>query len=395
MTLETDGMMSEIRKAALALAPMIRDAADEIEEGRRLPPRIADALKQAGVFSVAMPKAWGGPELSIPEQTRIVETLSYFDGSVGWCAIIGLVGAYFAAMLPEQSARELYSDINAPSAGSVLFAGKARRVDGGYRVSGRWPFNSGCQHASTFGFSCHVFDQDDHTLKRPDGSPEMLSAYMTASKVEVLDTWFTTGLRGSGSHDVEVRDVFVPAAHTTSFPELRPRRDEPLYRHPAAFAYPFPAVALGIARHAIDAFIEIANQRMITMASLGGQKVLLRTSPNAQTALARAEGLVRSARALAYSEIDSAWATLEAGGQLSLEARANFAIAVTTTHRNCVQAIDLLYQANGGSSVYARCPLERCFRDIHTLSQHHFTSAAIDESAGQALLGLNPRDLLY
>ncbi len=176
---------------------------------------------------------------------------------------------------------------------------------------------------------------------------------------------------------------------------MKPRRSEPLYRHPPAFAYSFPGVALGIAQHAIDAFIEIANQRMITMAALGGQKVLLRMSPNAQAALARAQGLVRSARALAYAEIESAWATLLSGGQLSLEARASFAIAVTTTHRSCTQAIDLLYQANGGSSVYARCPLERCFRDIHTLSQHHFTSAAIDESAGQALLGLNPPDLLY
>lgn len=395
MQLQTDGAMSEIRKAALALGPLIRDAADEIEDGRGLPPRIVDALKQAGVFRAAMPKAWGGPELSIPEQTRITETLSYFDGSTGWCGIIGMVGGYFAAQLPEQSARELFPDINDVSAGSVLFAGKARRVEGGYRVSGRWPFNSGCQHASIFGFSCHVFDESGNPVMRPDGAPEIRSVSMLASKAKVLDTWYTTGLRGSGSHDIEAKDVFVPATHTITFPALISQRDEPLYRHPFAFAYPFPGVALGIAQHAIDAFIEIANQRMITMAALGGQKVLFRTSPHAQAALAQAEGLVRSARALAYSEIESAWATLEAGEQLSLEARANFAIAVTTTHRNCVQAIDLLYHVNGGSSVYARCPLERCFRDIHTLAQHHFTSAAIDEAAGQALLGLEAPELLF
>ncbi len=188
MKLETDGAMSDIRKAAVALGPLIRDAADEIEDGRRLPLRIAEALKQAGVFSVAMPKAWGGPELSIPEQTRIVETLSYFDGSVGWCAIIGLVGGYTAALLPDEYAHEVFPDVNDASAGSVLFAGKAHRVDGGYCVSGRWPFNSGGQHAATFGFTCHILDQDDNPITGPDGSPEMRSVFLLASKVHILDT---------------------------------------------------------------------------------------------------------------------------------------------------------------------------------------------------------------
>jgi indole-3-acetate monooxygenase len=187
----------------------------------------------------------------------------------------------------------------------------------------------------------------------------------------------------------------VPEAHTASFPDVRLYRRGPLYAHPFNFAYVAPATALGIARHAIDAFIDIAKHREITLAALGGQKVLLRMSPHAQVAVSRAEGLVRSARSLAYEVVTEIWEALERGEALSNELRASFAAAMTNTHRSCTEAVDLLYKTNGGSSVYARCPLDRCFRDIHTVSQHHFTSVAFDEKAGQVLLGLEPADQMF
>ena len=187
----------------------------------------------------------------------------------------------------------------------------------------------------------------------------------------------------------------MPEARTTSFPDIEIHRRGPLYDHPFNFAYVAPATALGIARHAIDAFIEIATHREITIAALGGQRMLLRMSPHVQVAVSQAEGLVRSARSLVYEVVNEIWATLVRGERLSQKLRASFAVAMTNTHRNCSQAVDLLYKTNGGSSVYARCPLDRCFRDMHTINQHHFTSLAFDEKAGQVLLGLEPADQMF
>jgi alkylation response protein AidB-like acyl-CoA dehydrogenase len=388
-------VLSRIRDAVCAMAPLIREAEDEFERERRLPPRIVESMKKAGIFGMAMPLSWGGLELDFPEQLQVVEILSRLDGSVGWCALTGSIAGFASSWIEESAARELFRDVNAPCAGSLLFAGKAERIEGGYRVSGRWPFNSGCQHASVFVLTCHIIDKDSKLLIRPEGTPEMRLCYLPSSQVRILDTWESTGLRGSGSHDVEVNGVFVPEACAASFPDIRSHRLGPLYAHPGPAAYVLPAVALGIARHAIDAFVNIASHREISVPALSGKKALLRESTHAQVAVAQAEGLVRSARSHVYDAAKEVWDALTRNKKLSQELRAMFVIAVTNAHRSCVKAVDMLYKANGGSSVYARCPLDRCFRDIHTVDQHHFTSVAFDEKAGRVLLGLESVDQMF
>jgi indole-3-acetate monooxygenase len=390
-----DVVASDVRKAAAVLGPDIRAAADEIERGRRLPAAIVESMKRAGIFGMAMPRAWGGSELDPVEQLQVIETLSYFDGSVGWCAMIGVDGGYYSSYLDQRAAREIFQDVNAPTGSSLLFAGSALRTDGGYRVSGRWPFVSGCQHCESLGFTCRVVDKSGKPFVRDAREPEMRLIFVRQSMGQVLDTWYSTGLRGSGSHDFELKDVFVPEAHTTSFPDFQSHRPGPLYAFPLTFIYLFPAVALGVARAAIDAFAEIANRREITVAALGGQRVLLRSAAYAQAAMSRAEGLVRSSRSHVYEVMREIWATLVRGEPLSAQMRASYAIAVTNAHRSCSKAVDLLYKSNGGSSVYARGPLDRCFRDIHTISQHHLASVTFDEKAGQVLLGLEPVDQLF
>ena len=163
--------VSQLRRAAIALGPRIREVADEIERERRLPMTLVEAMKAAGMFGIAMPRTWGGSELPLPEQLEVLEALSYFDGSVGWCATIGSAGGFISSWLSDEAGRELFHDANGISAGSVLFAGKATRVDGGYRVNGRWPFNSGCQHATVLGFTCHVVDSAGKPIIRPEGFP--------------------------------------------------------------------------------------------------------------------------------------------------------------------------------------------------------------------------------
>jgi indole-3-acetate monooxygenase len=216
--------------------------------------------------------------------------------------------------------------------------------------------------------------------------------------VQIVDTWYSTGLRGSGSHDVELDDVFIPEAHSVSFPNCfidPPRRSGAIYAFPLMAGYLLPSVALGVARAAIDAFIDIASHRTITVAALGGQQALLRTSPHAQVAISHAEGLVKSARSLVFEVIAEIWETLVRGDSPSSKLRASYQVANTNAHRSCTAAVDLLYKVNGGSSVYARGPLDRCFRDIHTINQHNATSLAMDEKAGQVMLGLEPADQMF
>jgi len=181
MNRDSGDNVSQVRKAAIELGPQIREVADEIERERRLPSSLVEAMKAAGVFGIAMPQPWGGSELPLPEQLEVLEALSYFDGSVGWCATIGSAGGFISSWLSDGAGRELFHDAHGISAGSVLFAGKATRVDGGYRVNGRWPFNSGCLHATVLGFTCHIIDRDGKPVIRPEGFPEMRLCWLPAS----------------------------------------------------------------------------------------------------------------------------------------------------------------------------------------------------------------------
>src|SRR5215813_8276108 len=249
---------SPVLHAAIALAEQIRAASDEIERGRRIPPSIAQAMKDAGVFGMAMPRAWGGPELDPLTQFRVIEALAIADGSAGWCAMIGCDGGYVTAFLDQDVARAIYPDILVATGAAATTTGQAVRVPGGYRVSGRFPFVSGCQHCEWVWLGCIVIEND---VPRVDGNgvPETRQCLLRLSQCEILDTWHTTGLRGTGSNDVVVHDEFVEEERSFSFqvPKLV-KRPGPLYAFPFMFVAKGSAPALGIARRAIDVMIESA-----------------------------------------------------------------------------------------------------------------------------------------
>ena len=242
-----------ILHAAIRMAEQIRTASDEIESGRRMPPSIARAMKDAGVFGMAMPRAWGGPELDPLTQFRVIEALAMAEGSVGWCAMIGCDGGYVTAFLDQDVARVMYPYVLVATGAAATTTGQAVRVPGGYRVSGRFPFVSGCQHCEWVWLGCIVVESG---VPRVDskGVPETRQCVLRLSQCEIMDTWHTTGLRGTGSNDVVVHDEFVPEEHTFSFqdPELI-KRSGPLYSFPFLFIAKAAAPALGIApraRHA-------------------------------------------------------------------------------------------------------------------------------------------------
>ncbi len=384
-TPEGDAVVDAVR----ALTPEIRAASAEIEASRSLPVSIVEAIKRAGAIRMTMPREWGGPELDPLTQIRVIEALSYADGSVGWCAMINSDGGYFTAYLDPRVGRDMYRDLDAPTGGSLLFTGRAEPVDGGYRINGRWPFVSGCKHCDWLIFSCNVIEHG--APRMANGLPERRFCFVPAAETEVLDTWYTTGLRGSGSHDVALKDAFVPAERTYRFPSP-PRRKGALYVYPLMFAYNLPGVTLGIARAAIDSFIEIAPRKQVTMSMLTGKPVMLRDEGYAQTAIARAEALVGSARDYVFARLEEIWQTLLAGDQPTPRQRALYRLAIAHAHAVCIEAIEGLFKSYGGGAVYASSPFDRCLRDLLTINQHTMNSLKIYETAGRVLLGFELRD---
>jgi alkylation response protein AidB-like acyl-CoA dehydrogenase len=384
---------SPVLHAAIWLVEQIRAASDEIERGRRIPPAIAAAMKEAGVFGMAMPRAWGGPELDPLTQFRVIETLAMADGSVGWCAMIGCDGGYITAFLDQDVARTMYPDLRVATGAAATTTGKAMRVPGGYRVSGRFPFVSGCQHCEWVWLGCIVVENGVPQVDG-DGVPETRQCLVHLSRCEILDTWHTTGLRGTGSNDVAVRDEFVAEAQTFSFQNQNlVTRPGPLYAFPFMFIAKAAAPALGIARHAIDAVIESAARKPARRYT-AGERVeppkLLRDDVYVQDAVGRAETLLASVRAYYFGVMGDLWATLNEGRQPSERQLALFTTAYPHVVGACADVVQLVYKAAGGAAVYQKGPLDRCLRDILTMNQHVIGTLRTYEMAGRLLLGLKP-----
>ena len=363
---------------------MVEDTAEEIESGRRLPLRIVEAMKRAGVFRMPMPREWGGPEIDPLTQIEVIEELSFQNGSVGWCAMIGSDGGYFSALLDQDVAREMYRDLDAVTGGAVAPLGRAIPVDGGYRVSGRWPFGSGCQHSAWMSSGCFVYDGDAPRLG-PNGRPVFISCYLPGEACKIIDTWHTTGLRGSGSHDYTVDDLFVAEERTFSLVTSRSRRTSPLYRFPMMFLCNQGAVPLGIARAALEEVLRIAAAKKNNMS--GGS---MRDDLLVQSAIGHEDARIGAARAHLMAVMGDLWATLCAGGEPSLAQRARFRSSITFVHVECVTAVDTLYNLAGSAALYSGSVLDRCLRDIRTLNQHIVASPATYAASGKLLLGLEP-----
>ena len=389
---------SPVLRAAIGLAEQIRAASAEIERGRRLPAGIAAAMKDAGVFGMVMPRAWGGLEVDPLTQFRVIEALAMADGSVGWCAMIGCDGGYMTAFLDQDVGRAMYPDLLMATAAAATTTGQAVRVPGGYRVSGRFPFVSGCNHCEWLWLGCVVHENG---VARVDGNgvPETRQCFVRLSECDILDTWHTTGLRGTGSNDVFIRDMFVEEARTFSFqdPTLI-KRPGPLYAFPFLFIAKGAAPALGIARHAIDAVIESAATKPARRYTVGERieaPKLLRDDVYVQDAVGRAETRLAAARAYYFHVMGDLWVTLLTGRQPSERQVALFTAAYAHVVGVCVDVVQLVYKAAGGTAVYQKGPLDRCLRDVLTMNQHVVGTSRTYEMAGRLLLGLEPLRWLF
>ena len=385
---DSDDSATRTLEAARGLGPKIRAAADEIEQGRRLPMHLVRDMQRAGMFRMAMPRTWGGPELDFLTQMRVIEALSMADASAGWCTMIGVDGGYMNAFIDQAVAREMYRDLDSVTAVTFAPPGKAVKTKDGFLVNGRWPFGSGCQHATWLIGHFLVFDGD--TLRvGPNGLPETRFGFLPAEECEILDTWTTNGLRGSGSHDWTVKDRFIPEERTFNLAAPTIYRQGPLYALPNLLIYKVSGVGLGIARGAIEDFIAMASNKPMTFKSPSASKAaMLRDESFVQCTLAQAEALVSSARGFVYEAFGDLWNTLAAGDPPSLKQRARGRLAMAHGSAACLQAVELLYKANGGSSVYAGNAFDRRLRDMQTANQHTVVSLKTWEVTGRVLLGL-------
>jgi len=375
---------------ARALRPLLREAADEAERERRLPERVAIAMAKEGLYRVAAPRAVLGAEADPETQISVIEAIAEGDGSAGWNLMIGIESFSLLGMAFADRA-ELFADPLLVACSATSATGTAERTDGGYRVTGQWPFVSGCHNSHYFAGLVSIHESGQPI---PGSLPRW--ALVPRSDFEILDTWNVSGLRGSGSHDVRLNDVLVPeermgqgawaAGPRESRAELPPVLRIPLG---SRLAYNKTGVGFGIARAAIDAFVELAEGKVPFASSTS-----LRERPLAHRALARAEARLRGSRALVRELSEELWDVVSDGRQFSIQQRAIFQLACSDAALACAEAVDLVAEAAGTSANRLDCALERHARDARVIRQHVTVSPAQLEDAGRVLLGLEPQSIM-
>jgi len=373
-------------EAARALATGIRERAVHIERDRRLPPELVHALAEAGLFRLCVPRSLGGIEADVATMLGAIEEIAKADGSAGWCVMIGATSGVISAYLPEGTAQEIYGKTPTTVTGGVYAPfGKATAVPGGYQVSGRWPFASGCEHCAWLMGGCVVIEDGKPQLLG-NGQPDSRMMLFPAADVEVVDTWTVSGLRGSGSHDIVVADRFVPRERSVSLIADRPRASGPLYVFPVfgLLALGIAGVAVGIARSALDELTQLAAGKQPT-----GSRRRLAERAFVQMQIAEAEAGLRSARAFLFEAVEEAWSAATADGAISVPQRALLRLAATHATAASAKTVDMMYNTGGGTSVYATSPLQRHFRDIHVVTQHTMIAPPTYELAGRVFLGID------
>jgi len=361
-----------------------RLAADS-ERERRLPDELVAAMTDAGVFRLVVPKAAGGLEEHPAVLVDVVEKIARGDGAAGWCAAIGATSGLLAAYLPEATAAEVYGPPKTISGGVFAPRGRATPTEGGYRVTGRWPFASGCTHCDWLMGGC-VVECDGELDKLPSGMPDVRLMLAPADEVTIHDTWDVMGLRGTGSHDIEMSDLFIPEDRSASMISDRPTATGPLYAFPqfGLLAIAIGAVGLGIARGALDDVLAMAGARKPT-----GSSRTMAERAAVQAELATSEASLRAARALLHEAIDDAWKSAAEHGEVPLKERASLRLAATHAATTGAEVTGSAYRLGGGTAVYeSQSALPRRFRDANVATQHMLVSPATNELAGRILLGL-------
>src|SRR5213083_2069386 len=369
--------------AAGKLVPLIRSCADQIDAARELPRSLFEALADAGMFHLAFPRSLGGAELDLPTYIEVIEEIGKADASTGWIVNQNSIFATYAARMPRDVARAIWVETpRAVVANTPAPSAKAIVVPGGYRVTGRQGFSTGCRHASWVAAHAQIIENGQVRLEGEQ--PEARYFFVPVAEAELLDTWHTRGMRGTGTHHFTVNDVFVPTERTVlsaTAPALEPG---PLYKIPRtlAFASGDAAVALGMARSCLDTFTELAGSK-----TPRAMPNLLREQSMVQVSVGQCEAWLRSGRAFLMEAVREIWDAAPKSA-VTLEQRANLRIATTHGIRLAAQIIDTVYNASGATAAYDGNVIQRHFQDVHVITQHLQGRLAHYEMVGRYWLGL-------
>lgn len=382
-TAEVESM--QVDDAIESIRPVIERNRDTAESERQLPREVFDAMLDAGLFRIWMPKEAGGLEVDIRTLVHTVESIARIDSSAGWVFANVAAAAMQSAFMSEEARKEINTDPRGMAiAGSVASVGRAVPEGSGFRLSGQWRLASGCQHPEWLGAAALIFDGEAPRMG-PDGTPDVKLMLFRRSECEVLDTWNPLGMRGTGSTDFRLDNVFIPEYRTFSLLTTPPQIGGPMYQAGilVLFSFAITAVLPGIARAAIDAFVELARDKVPAMS-----QTTLATRPTVHAEVAKAEMLLQSARAYLYEVADELMASLQAGKGVTEELEVKRRLACVNIGTSCVQAVDMVHALAGTTAINVGNPLERSVRDIHTAGQHFFVSQNWLEKTGQSYFGL-------
>ncbi|SMC51605.1 acyl-CoA dehydrogenase family protein [Rhizobium sp. RU36D] len=354
----------------------IRARRGEFEKLTYVPLDMVEKLQAIGVYRAFVPRSLGGDELSPMQFLALIEQIATADASTGWVASFGVSSTYLAALPPETFAAIYGANPDTVFAGSIFPPQLAQKTAGGFKVSGRWPYCSGCMGASLIGAGIKTEDASSG-----GGLPRM--AVMPRKRVAIKHTWDTAGLTATGSHDIVVEDVEVPEAWT--FVRGSPsNRTEPVFRYPsmALAAQVLAVVGLGSAREALDWIkSEASDKPSITGAPAVGAR------PYIQAELGKAEARLRAARALFYDTVEEGWDTVVAGDEIPRELRVRLRLAATNAASESAAVAQSAFYMGGTSAITRGHVLVRCMLDTASVAQHAFLGLGTWTSAGAGMLG--------
>ena len=371
-------------EAARRLGPLIRSCAAETDAQRELPRPLFEAMADAGLFHLALPRTVGCPEMDLPSYIEVIEEIGRADASTGWVTNQVAIFATYAARMPSAAARAIWIDPpRSVVANTPMASAEAVVVPGGYRVTGRQGFSTGCRHASWL--AAHGTVVEDGRPRLDEGQPETRYCFVPRAEAELLDTWQVRGMRGTGTHHFAVHDVFVPEERTVKSVTAPLVERGPLYRLPRTlvFASGDAAVAFGTARSCLAAFMELATTK-----TPRAMDALLRDQAMVQHDVGRAEARLRSGRAFLFEAVREIWDAVVSTGEVTLDQRANLRLATTHGIRLAVEVVDMVYNMAGATAAYESSPIQRHFQDVHVMSQHLQARLAHYDLVGRHWLGL-------
>ena len=372
---------------ARALAPLIAREADEIERTRRLTPAVTSALIENGLYRSLLPQRFGGAEAPLEIFMQMQEEIAKADASTAWCLGQCCVCAMTAAYLDADVAREIFGPPDGILAWGAI-ANEIHVVPGGYRVTARWDFASGCRQASWLGAHVQIVEPDGTRRRKPNGAPEVRTILFPVTSATMHDVWDVIGLNGTGTDSYSVDNLFIPEKFAALRDDPTALREKgPLYRFTTytMFGLGFAAVSLGVARATLDAAIELARGKT----SVGIKA--MRENNAVQAAIGRTEGNFRAARAYLYATAGEVWRDLtRPGGEITEEHRTALRLASTWTIHQAASVVDAAYHMAGATAVFSANKFERRFRDMHAIAQQIQARDTHYEDVGKAVLGTDP-----